>query len=252
LEESLQSRLDRLRDNRTSGAVGLAIEALDLAADWIVSEWAIEEFVGALETMHPAIATVRNVAGEIRCCSGEPAKRIDQLRGSLRNGNRIIAKKVAALIPPGSVVITLSNSSTVRDALIAIGARGVYVMESNPGREGAAMADALRDALDATVGRERVELIPDDSIGQYAPHCDCALVGVDSFDASGAIWHKTGTLLLAKLCRALGKPFYVAGHTLKRSSRELGDDPPKDPETGLQFFDRTPGNLITLLITESS
>jgi translation initiation factor 2B subunit (eIF-2B alpha/beta/delta family) len=128
----------------------------------------------------------------------------------------------------------------------------IYVMESNPGREGAAMADALRAALDAKVGRERVKLIPDDSIGRYAPHCDCALVGVDSFDASGAIWHKTGTLPLAKLCRALGKPFYVAGHTLKRSSRELGDDPPKDPETGLQFFDRTPGNLITRLITESS
>lgn len=240
-----------MRDNRASGAADLALEALGIAEDWLASGLAVDELVGALETMHPAIATVRNVAREIRSSSGDPAKRIDQLRDSLRNGNRIISKKVAQLIPAQSVVITLSNSSTVRDALTALNPRGVYVMQSNPGGEGARMAEALRSALGGGLGTRFIDLIPDDSIGRYVALCDCALVGIDSFDAGRSIWHKIGTRPLAGLCRELGKPFYAAGHSLKRSDTELARVPPSDPETGLRLFDRTPGEWITGIITEA-
>ena len=240
-----------MRDNRTSGAVDLALEALDIAEDWFASGRALEELAAALETMHPAIATVRNVAREIREASGDPARRIARLRESLRIGNRIIASKVAESIPAKSVVITLSNSSTVRDALVEVCPRGVYVMESHPGGEGAAMAYALRSALGGKAGHEFVELIPDDAAGRYVPLCDCALVGIDTFDGTGAIWHKLGTLRLARLCRETGRPFYAAGHSLKRSRAELARTPPVDSKTGAQLFDRTPGELITEIITES-
>lgn len=239
-----------MRDNRTAGAVNLALEALDIAGDWIAAGKPVEELSSELVTMHPAIAPVRNVGSELRS-SGDPAARVRQLRNSLRNGNRLIAAKVAELIPAGSVVITLSNSSTVREALLAIVPRGVYVMESHPGGEGAAMADALRPALRGQAGHEFVELIPDDAIERYVPLADCALAGIDSFDATGAIWHKIGTFRLARVCRAYGKPFYAAGHSLKRSGRELREAPPPDPETGVQLFDRTPGELISRLIHES-
>jgi translation initiation factor 2B subunit (eIF-2B alpha/beta/delta family) len=191
------------------------------------------------------------VAAEIHSGRTDPARRIAHLRDSLRRGNRLIAQKVAGLIPADSVVITLSNSSTVREALTACKPRGVYVMESNPGGEGAAMAMALRSALGGKVGHEIVDLIPDDSIGQYVPRCDCALVGIDTFDDSGSIWHKVGTRPLAELCREIGKPVYAAGHSLKRSDRRLQEIPPADSETDGQLFDWTPGNLITLLVTES-
>ena len=248
---SLQSRLDALRDNRTSGAIDLALEALDIAEDWFGSGRAAAELTAALETMHPAIATVRNVARELQSGSSDTGSRIAGIRESLRNGNRIIASKVAALIPARSVVITISNSSTVRDALIAVGPRGVHVMESHPGGEGAAMADALRSALGNRPGHEFVELIPDDAIEQYVPHCDCALLGIDTFDGTGAIWHKLGTLRLAQLCHEIGRPFYAAGHSLKQSVQELAETPPLDAKTGAQLFDRTPGELITEIITES-
>ena len=240
-----------MRHNRTSGAVDLALEALDIAEDWIASGRVVEELAAALETMHPAIATLRNVAREIREDSVDTAGRISQLRESLRNGNRIIASKVAETIPAKSVVITLSNSSTVRDALIEVGPRGVYVMESHPGGEGAAMAEALRSALGGKAGHEFVELIPDDAIGRYVPRCDCALVGIDTYDGTGAIWHKLGTLRLAKVCREIGRPFYAAGHSLKRSCAELTRTPPVDCKSGAQWFDRTPGELITAIISES-
>lgn len=251
MDTSLQSRLEGLRENRTSGAVDLALEALDIAEDWSASGRAVEELAAALETMHPAIAVVRNVAREIRSGSGDFAGRMARLRDSLRNGNRIIASKVAELIPARPVVITLSNSSTVRDALVAIGARGVYVMESHPGGEGAAMADALRSALGGKPGHEFVELIPDDAIGRFVPLCDCALVGIDAFDGTGAIWHKLGTLRLAQLCHEIGRPFYAVGHSLKRSGVELAPAPPVDAQTGARLFDRTPGELITGILTES-
>lgn len=240
-----------MRENRTSGAVDLALEALDIAEDWFTARRPAVELAAALETMHPAITLLRNVAREIHAGSGDIFGRIAQLRDSLRNGNRMIASKVADFIPAKSVVITLSNSSTVRDALIAIAPRGVYVMESLPGGEGSSMADALRFALKNKPGHKFVEMIPDDAIGRCVPLCDCALVGIDAFDGSGAIWHKIGTLPLAQLCSQFGKPFYSAGHSLKRSATELCEVPPSDSEAGVQYFDRTPAELITALITES-
>ena len=89
-------------------------------------------------------------------------------------------------------------------------------------------------------------MVPDAAMGRIVPSVDCALVGIDAFDRSGAILHKVGTLPLALCCAHFHKPFYAAGHSFKLSptptAEMLASAGPR--------FDRTPPELITALVTE--
>lgn len=243
-------RLRQLRDNRTSGATDLALEAIDLAAEWIAQGRDPRTLAAELQAMHPAIATVRNVgrmvAEEVTDETGNLPARLGQLRRSLVEGNRLLAEELKPLIPSGSTVITLSNSSTARDALIALRTGCVYVLESLPGGEGKSMVEALREGLG---GSAKIELIPDAAMGNVVPSVDCALVGIDTFDDTGAIVHKVGTLPLALCCRHFAKPFYAAGHHLKRTEQVLDDSSDAGKPVESRLFDRTPAELITQLVT---
>jgi len=172
------------------------------------------------------------------------------VRQSLAEGNQRIAERLRRWIAPRSSVITLSNSSTVRDALLLLPAAAVYVLESHPGGEGAQMADALRAGMASRQSSATVQLIPDAAMGNVVPRVDCALVGIDTYDRTGAILHKVGTLPLALCCRHFGKPFYAAGHSFKFADRVLGGLPEPKAALEAQLFDCTPAELITRLVTE--
>jgi len=254
--QTLKRRLRDLRDDRASGAVALALNALGIANDWIAEGRRPEELAAELETMHPAIAVVANLGTALRDSGPGLSSRLAELKVSLAEGNRRIAEKLRKLIPSSSSVITISNSSTVRESLIKIGAANVYVLQSQPGGEGAAMAAALRKGLaerrqgfDAATSSV-VHLVPDAAMGNIVPVVDCALVGIDTFDSAGAILHKVGTLPLALCCQRFGKPFYAAGHSFKFSNRESSGRPEPEKPLTEQSFDRTPAELITQIITE--
>jgi translation initiation factor 2B subunit (eIF-2B alpha/beta/delta family) len=150
----------------------------------------------------------------------------------------------------------LSNSTTVRDVLLALGVRSVYVLESQPGGEGKQLAEALRDGLKAgsrlASRQDLVHLVPDSAVGNIVPRVDCALVGVDTILRDGAILHKVGTLPLALCCQRFGKPFYAAGHSFKFTERESKGLPEPDEALESQLFDCTPADLITKIITEGA
>ena len=254
--EKLDRRLRDLRDDRSLGAVDLALKALGIANDWIADGHPPDELAAEFETMHPAIATVANVATILGGVDPGLPARLAGLKVSLVKGNRRIAERLRKLIPSSSSVITISNSSTIRESLLSIGAASVYVLKSHPGGEGAAMAEALREGF-AKLREESisetnsvVHLVPDTAMGNIVPVVDCALVGIDTFDAAGVILHKVGTLPLALCCKHFGKPFYAAGHSLKFSNREPGGLPEPEKSLTEQFFDRTPPELTTQIITE--
>ncbi len=226
---TLDARLDDLRNDRAHGALDLALIGLDIARDWRAAGRSLDELADRLRGMHPSIATLANLASAI-----DAGRDLDELRRSLVEGNARIASRLRRLIPPHQAIVTLSNSSTVRAALPVLRPRLVVVLESLPGGEGKAMADAVK-ALE-------VRLEPDAAMGKIAAEVDCALVGVDSCDDAGNLIHKIGTLPLALCCRHAGKPFYAAGHSFKRTEHVL--EPPTDP-----LFDLTPHDLITALVT---
>ena len=241
--------LGHLRDNRTSGAIDLALEALDLAQSWLAADRNPLDLARELAAMHPAIATVRNV-GALLSQGSDDLPALRDLRRSLVEGNRRIAEKLKTLVPVDAAVITLSNSSTVRDALLAIRPRSVRILESLPGGEGAEMAVALRKGSGRAAGLADVAVIPDAAMGNAVPRVDYALVGIDTFDRTGAVLHKLGTLPLALCCRHYEKPFYAAGHSFKFTDCEFSGLP--EPETDLesQRFDCTPAELITQRVDE--
>ncbi len=251
----LDQRIEKLRYDRTSGALDLAIEAIGLAESWIAAGKPIPRLAAELSRMHPAIAALTNVARLMREESADLPQRLHEVKESLVHGNQMIAENLRELVPPTSRVITLSNSTTVRDVLVSLRVRSVYVLESQPGGEGKQLAEALRSGLRPAAGtvsrQEVVHLIPDSAIGNIVPQIDCAVIGVDTFDRTGAVVHKVGTLPLAMCCKHFGKPFYAAGHSLKFTERLLEDGLP-EPDQALesQLFDCTPGALITRLVTE--
>jgi translation initiation factor 2B subunit (eIF-2B alpha/beta/delta family) len=255
-DEALSQQIERLRYNRTAGALDLAIEAIELAEGWIAAGRTPAELAREIARMHPAIAAVTNVARLLQSDRSDLPKRLAQAKQSLVNGNRLIGENLRPFIPPKSTVITLSNSTTVRDVLLALGVRSVYVMESQPGGEGKQLAEALRDGLQAAAPfvsrQDLVHLVPDSAVGNIVPRVDCALVGVDTILRDGAILHKVGTLPLALCCQRFGKPFYAAGHSFKFTEREAKGLPEPDEALESQLFDCTPADLITKVVTESA
>ncbi len=242
--------LDHLRDNRTSGAIDLALEAIDLAESWLAAGRSPPDLARELAAMHPAIATVRNVGALLLQGADDLPAALRDLRRSLAEGNRRIAEKLKTLVPADAAVITLSNSSTARDALLAVRPRSVRILESLPGGEGAEMVAELRKGSARAAGLANVAVIPDAAMGNAVARVDCALVGIDAFDRTGAILHKLGTLPLALCCRHYKKPFYAAGHSFKFTDREFSGLP--EPETDLesQRFDCTPAGLVTRRVDE--
>lgn len=255
-DETLSQQIEKLRYDRTSGALDLAIDAIELAEGWIAAGRAPAELAREIARMHPAIAAVTNVARLLESDRSDLSERLLQAKQSLVNGNRLIGENLRALIPPKATVITLSNSTTVRDVLLALGVRSVYVLESQPGGEGKQLAEALRDGLKAgsrlASRQDQVHLVPDSAVGNIVPRVDCALVGVDTILRDGAILHKVGTLPLALCCQRFGKPFYAAGHSFKFTERESKGLPEPDEALESQLFDCTPADLIAKIITEGA
>jgi translation initiation factor 2B subunit (eIF-2B alpha/beta/delta family) len=231
---ALTRELEALAADRVSGAVALALRAIDLALAADAGERG--ELAAALAAMHPAIVTVANVGRRLR--AGASREDLQALRRSLAEGNAAIAREVARLAPAGGCVVTLSDSSTVEAALRLLRPKRVLVLESNPGGEGARFA--------ARIGGE---LLPDAAMATAARQADFALVGVDAFDDAGAVLHKLGTLPLALACRRFGKPLYAAGHSFKRATvpvvrllEAAGANAP---------FEITPPDLLSALVTET-
>jgi translation initiation factor 2B subunit (eIF-2B alpha/beta/delta family) len=109
-----------------------------------------------------------------------------------------------------------------------------------------------------------VTLVTDAQGPLFISQVEAALVGADGVLADGSLVNKVGTYPLALAARQCDVPFYAACESLKISSRESwteGDaeegDPSEvlpEPPPGVAFrnvyFERTPSELLTAIITE--
>lgn len=246
----LDVRLQLLRNDHTTPSLTIAHQAIDLAKDWVEAGLHPKRLALEFHSMHPGRALIANLAQMLDDAEERTVASLRLLQESLREGNRQIAERLAGLVPRDPVVISLSNSATVRDALAHIGARAVYLVDSRPGSESVQMADQLRRCLSLQGRDAPIHLIEANAIGNIVPRVDCAVVGSDSVSRSGAVLHKVGTLPLALCCRHFGKSFYALGHSLKQIDHELIELPPANGVLETQVFDITPAELITCMVTE--
>jgi translation initiation factor 2B subunit (eIF-2B alpha/beta/delta family) len=147
-----------------------------------------------------------------------------------------VSSEFSRRLPRASRVVTISRSSTLREALSHLPpARrplAVAALRSDPGGEGVLFARDLRRAeLPARV-------YPDERAGKLLSRpATILLLGADAVFRDGTLFHKVGTRRLASIARRVGAPVIaVTGRSKILPSRA--------PRASRPGFDSTPGGWI--------
>jgi len=264
-----------------------ALEALMMRARELALEGAEVCRTGVLAAADQLTAAQPSMAGVENACAfvvaplrageteGWSARQIEGMiavraaifRERFQAAQEAVVRTGATLIRDGSTVFVHSYSGTLLAILQMAWEEGkrfaVVGTESRPYGEGRVLASALlKHGVPYT-------LITDAAIVHTLPRADLALVGVDTFLATGAVVNKMGTLSLALACRYHAKPLYAAGSSFKFSVAsqrgeavglktrpddagiappELADDPRLTVEN--YFFEIIPGRFFEGVITE--
>lgn len=267
--------LEEIACDRDHGAAQLgrmALRALEeLVADGTVplDEAACQRlthFAGQLQRARPSMAPLDNLVAAWRAgivateVSGQDlAKRARQLRAESRSASRRAARHFAGLLKPGCRILTLSLSSTVKQALLESADLDLQVIiaESRPLCEGAALAKSL-----AAAGIS-VTLVTDAQMAAMAVEADLAVIGADCVTAEGAVINKSGSHLLALAAAEARIPLYAVYESMKRLAAgrppppmemmpagELGHDLPDGVEIVNRYFEMVPADLVAMHVTE--
>jgi ribose 1,5-bisphosphate isomerase len=268
--ENLEQRLAMIRNDREHGSRWLVRETIkllyDLANDTSISpnETMQRLQITAHQLIHarPAMAALAGAVNRILNVSGGPSA-IAQAAQHLLDEYTHATEHIATFARPllRSTLMTHSLSGTVLDGLIACSSQieRVIVLEGRPRYEGRETARLL------TKQGIAVTLITDAEADIFLPQCHAVITGADTIFANGDILNKAGTALIAWAAFGHHIPFYVLCETLKISpytwSGDLTQLEEKEAEEVLEqpipnvtvrnfYFDHTPAQLVTKLITE--
>ncbi len=191
---------------------------------------------------------------ELRAAATKSASMI--IKESRKDRSRLVENAKSVLGEP-ETVFTISDSSTVADVVLGVGAKNVVVTESRPQMEGRNLAERL-----AGEG-VNVLLVVDAAAAMFMESADVAVVGADSVLYDGGFVNKVGTRTVALAARDQGVPFYVVCSTSKFNVMNyLGrgvELEEKDPAEVAElegvnvrnpYFEVVPGRLVTGIITE--
>jgi translation initiation factor 2B subunit (eIF-2B alpha/beta/delta family) len=270
--ENLQVRIADVRDDRDHGSRWLVRETIAILRDLTsqrdpaISE---EEQVRRLREAGHELAMARPamaaLSGAVRHVLGAPggldgmAREAERLQTGYEQATVRITEHARPLL--SGTLLTHSLSGTVLEVLLACKEQltEVIVLEGRPRYEGREVAHAL-----AAQGLA-ITLITDAQADIFLPQCSAVVIGADTVLADGSVLNKAGSALLARACQGHGLPFYVLCETLKISPERWNGDlarlEEKEPEEVLPqpipgvrarnfYFDRTPGELVTALISE--
>ena len=185
---------------------------------------------------------------------------IKDLIESIDQGKKKIIKHMIHLVQSGGTVATYSRSSLVIQGLLDIKKSGidcnVALCESRPMNEG------RRAAAELTQAGIAVTFWVDAAMSEMVKHCDCVIIGADSFSRTDLV-NKIGSKALALLAQESSTPFYsicttdkympetiVQPHEEDHETSEVWSDPPGLVEVKNIYFETVPLKWITQLITE--
>ena len=191
---------------------------------------------------------------ELRASATKSATMI--IKESRKDRSRLVENAKSVMGEPDTV-FTISDSSTVADVVLGVGAKNVVVTESRPQMEGRNLAQRL-----AGEG-VNVLLVVDAAAAMFMESSNVAVVGADSVLYDGSFVNKVGTRIMALAARDQGLPFYVVCSTSKFNIMNyLGrgvELEEKDPSEVAEiegvnvrnpYFEVVPGRLVTGIITE--
>lgn len=175
-------------------------------------------------------------------------KAVREVREELSSSSVNSSARAASLIPEGSVVATLSYSSTVLRCLVRARERieSVYVFESRPLGEGARLASKLSE------NGLRARVVPDSSYAHVSSLSDLLLLGCDAILPEGYLVNKIGSLPAALSFRESGKRVVVVAENIKVAPLRVREARPRavEEEGGVPLFESVPLRLVDDLVTE--
>ena len=206
--------------------------------------------LGILYSRLPEVTTL----SELRAEATKQASLM--IKESRKDKGRLVESSRNVLGEPGTV-FTVSDSSTVMDVVLGLGAKNIVVTESRPQMEGRNLAERL-------AGRGvNVLLVVDAAAAMFMESADVAVVGADSVLYDGSFVNKVGTRTAALAARDQGVPFYVVCSTYKFNVMnylgrgvELEEKDPAEVaeiegvEVRNPYFEVVPARLVTGIITE--
>lgn len=280
MERWIDQEIDRLAGDTASGATELTRRAASLLGRLVTRSRSMTagellgevrshgaKIVQAQPSMTPLYHLVRAVLdallseGSIADARENALRALDAFVDHLEAAPRQIAHHLLTELPQRVAVLTHSRSDTVVAALTQAASAGkeisVVVTESRPQLEGRTVATLFHRAGIATT------LIVDAAAARLMPAVDVVVVGADSVCTEGVI-NKIGTRMIALAARERGVPVYVLAATSKfrprglppldlernRPPEEVWDAPPGDLSIWNQYFELTPFDAITRVITE--
>ncbi len=281
MEFKYQEILDEIKNDKRSGAWVVAQKAIN-CIETLISEKAgtgfseliveIENAAAIILKTQPGMAqlinffnlvfvTIENEASEnpivlSRKVSGE-VRRFHELAN---NAVAQVAKLGAKLITDDSLVLVHSNSSTLLKILKKAHEDGklfhVLISESRPINEGQACAEEL-----AKLQIESTYFV-DAALSKAVDRADVILLGADSVSEISVV-NKIGTRAIALLAKEAVVEAYIACESSKFLSRKLAakketprnpnevwENPPAEVTIENYYFDDTPLEILTGVITE--
>ena len=173
--------------------------------------------------------------------------------------NEIILNKLIEKISGKPTILTFSNSRTVVDVLKELSnldlVGKVIISESRPVLEGRVAAGELLD------NNIKVELILEAQLPDSIKKSNIVFLGADAVLKNGNVINKTGSKLIALLCRFYNKPLYIVCDRSKikeddsyfiekKNQSGIWDFTHQDLEINNYYFEVIDNNLITEIITD--
>lgn len=263
--QELFDRVREIENDRERGAVELTLNAAMIlhAAGISISDRDIHhklcmDLLKLKPTMAPMINLVNGALFELDG-GGSLERYCSDFATHMSDNKDRVSENGASLIENGYTVMTYSNSSTIIETLKKANDDGkefdVILSEARPVREGILMAKILRD-----IGIS-VTVVADSALFQEMEDVNIVMVGADSLSPQYLI-NKIGTRGLAAQARMVGKDMIAVAGSEKiippgidnyRKDLRPSDEILTEIE-GFNvvnyYFDQTPLNLITKIVTE--
>ncbi|HMO55855.1 MAG TPA: translation initiation factor eIF-2B [Roseiflexaceae bacterium] len=229
----------------------------------LLTGWAL---IRAFPTMAPLVNLVNSVLWKAEESEAPHELRsividaTDDFKHQLRQRPGFVAERALPLINDGTTIVTISSSTTVRQALLHAQRAGrrfsVICAESRPRYEGQELAAALAAAGIPT------QLMIDTAAIEAVPTAHLVLVGADMLSMRGLV-NKIGTSALAVAAQHARVPFYTLCGSEKFlppgfpqleqhdwNADEIWLARPEGAAVVNRYFDTTPLHLISGIVTE--
>jgi translation initiation factor 2B subunit (eIF-2B alpha/beta/delta family) len=238
MNAALEEHLLELRDDRSHGASWMARRALEALLEAVEAGEDPLATARTLAAARPCMGAVVGALGRVIATGQTPNQAIAEARALLGSRDRA-AKAIAVLMRPSmeGTIMTHSASATVREACLYTPPERLICTTSEPGGEGARLADELGAA--GLV----VTLVEDGKAPEALREAQLLLLGADTVFRDGAFYNKVGTLVLARAAKELGIRVFVASEIFK-----LAPFDPQPPEE--DTFELIPAELVDLIVTD--